>query len=86
MPDARTISQLEADRYTSVLCTCNDDRCRNRIGYPFRLIRINHPQLLLSAMTIDELKARLRCGKCGGRDITASPNRQEDAKGYARSF
>lgn len=85
MPD-QTISQLEAERYESVLITCNN--CRHRVGYPFKLMRMKHPRLRnqLSGMTLDELKPKLWCSSCGHRDLKLAPHRQEDAQGYAKSF
>lgn len=85
MPDP-TISQLEADRYVSVLITCK--ACRNCVGYPFKLMRMENPKLRtsLSSMTLAELKPKLRCSRCGARDVTAEPHRQEDAQGYAKNF
>lgn len=85
MPD-KTISELETERYTGILCECRNQACRNRVAYPFKLIRLKHPRLLLSAMTIAELGKKMPCGRCGGRDVIYAPSRQEDAPGYARSF
>jgi hypothetical protein len=82
----RTISQLEAERYVSALITCK--KCRNRVGFPFKLMRIENPRLRnrLSAMTLEELAPRLRCSKCGAKEVTVEPHRQEDAQGYAKKF
>ena len=84
----KTISQLEDERYVSVLITCNNGACRNCVGYPFKLMRMKHPRLRnqLSAMTISDLKPKLRCSQCKGTDITVEPHRQEDAPGYAKDF
>jgi hypothetical protein len=80
----QTISQLEAERYTAILCECR--ACRNRVAYPFRLIRMERPRLMLSAMTIPDLGAKMPCGKCGSRDVIYRPHRQSDASGFATRF
>jgi len=87
MPE-KTVSQLEAERYHSILITCKNQDCRNCVGYPFELMRINHPRLrnILSGMTIEEMKPKLRCSQCKGTDITVAPHRQEDAPGFAKGF
>jgi hypothetical protein len=82
----KTISELEAEHYTAILCECRDPACRNRVAYPFKLIRLERPRLLLSAMTIAELGARMPCGKCGGRNVGYQPHRQSDAPGFAKSY
>jgi hypothetical protein len=82
----KTISQLEAERFTHIECECRNPACRNNVWYPFKLIREERPRLMLSAMTIAELGARMPCGKCGGRDVLYKPVRQEDTTGYAKSF
>lgn len=86
MPDTRTISQLEAEHYTAILCECRNPACRNRVGYPFKMIRKDRPRLMLSAMTIAELGARMPCGKCGSRDVAYRACRQSDAPGFAKSY
>jgi hypothetical protein len=82
----KTISQLEVEGYTAILCECRDPKCRNRVAYPFKLIRNERPKLMLSAMTIDELGAKMPCGKCGSRDVAYRPHRQSDAPGFARRY
>jgi hypothetical protein len=37
-------------------------------------------------MTFDELASKMPCGKCGGRDVEYKPDRQEDARGYAKTW
>lgn len=86
MPDTRTISQLEAEDYTAILCECRNTACRNRVAYPFELIRKDHPRLMLSAMTLAELGKKMPCGQCGGRDVSYRAERQSDATGFARSY
>ena len=87
MPE-KTISQLEAERYESVLITCKNPACRNCVGYPFKLMRMKHPRLRnqLSGMTLAELKPKLRCSQCERTNITVASHRQEDAQGFAKSF
>lgn len=86
MPDTRTISQLEAEGYTAVLCTCRNPSCRNCVGFPFDMIRSKRPRLMLSAMTIEELGRKMPCGKCGGRDVAYREHRQSDAQGFAKRY
>jgi hypothetical protein len=38
------------------------------------------------AMTIAELGAKMRCGKCGGKDVLYKVARQEDTPGFAKSY
>jgi len=40
----------------------------------------------LSAWTLDELAAKMKCDKCGKRPERYYPARQADAPGFARSF
>jgi hypothetical protein len=40
----------------------------------------------LSAMTLDEVGARLRYDRCGGRPARYYPARQGDAPGYAKGY
>ena len=80
MPDGRTISELEAQGYDWIAGEC----CKGTVWVPFRIIRATMPTL--SDMTLDEVGARLRCERCGGRPRHYSPARQSDAPGFARSF
>ena len=80
MADNRTISQLEAERFDWIGCEC----CKGTVWVPFKMIRAKLP--MLSAMTLDELGAKMRCDKCGDRPERYYPARQDDAPGYARSF
>jgi hypothetical protein len=70
MVDNRTISQLEAEGYPWIGCEC----CKGTVWVPFRMLRERIP--MLSAMTLDQLGARMRCDKCGKR-----PERYYPAKG-----
>jgi hypothetical protein len=54
MADNRTISQLEAEGYPWIGCEC----CKGTVWVPFKMIRQNIP--MLSAMTLDELGAKMR--------------------------
>jgi hypothetical protein len=62
MADNRTISQLEAEGYPWIGCEC----CKGTVWVPFRMLLERLP--MLSAMTLDQLGAKMRCDKCG--DIT----------------
>lgn len=80
MADRRTISQLEAERYFWIAATC----CKGAVWVPLQMIRQQFP--MLSAMTLDEVGAKLRCEHCGRRPERYHAARQEDAPGYARTF
>jgi len=66
--DTRTISRLEAEGYPRIGCEC----CKGAVWVPFKMIREKVP--LLSAMTLDEVGARLRL----------SPQARLDPKSVAR--
>ena len=74
MPD-RTMSQRE-----KIGCEC----CKGTVWVPFRMIRQQIPGL--SAWTLDELGAKMKCDKCGKRPERYYPAKQNDAPGFARSF
>jgi hypothetical protein len=61
MADNRTISQLEAEGYPWISCEC----CKGTVWVPFRMLRERIP--MLSAMTLDQLGAKMKCDKCGKR-------------------
>ncbi len=82
MPDTRTISQLEAAGFPWIAAEC----CKGTVWVPFRMIREQHPRWLVSAMTLDEVGAKLKCDRCGGPPARYYPARQDDAPGFARSF
>jgi hypothetical protein len=79
MADNRTISQLEADGYPWIGCEC----CKGTVWVPFRMLRERLPTL--SAMTLDQLGARMRCDKCGERPERYYPANQSDTPGFVRS-
>jgi hypothetical protein len=54
MADNRSISQLEAEGYPWIGCEC----CKGTVWVPFRMLRERIP--MLSAMTLDQLGARMR--------------------------
>jgi len=60
MADNRTISQLEAEGYPWIGCEC----CKGTVWVPFRMLRERIP--MLSAMTLDQRGARMKCDKCPG--------------------
>lgn len=80
MPDTRTISQLENEGYHSIGCEC----CRGLTCVPFKMIRAKVPTL--SAMTLDEVGAKMKCESCGKRPARYFPHRQSDAPGFAKSY
>ena len=59
MPDNQTISQLEAEGYPWIGCEC----CKGTVWVPFRMLRERLP--MLSAMTLDQLGARMKCDRRG---------------------
>ena len=77
MADNRTI-QAEDSQWIG--CEC----CKGTGWVPFRMIRQKIP--MLSAMTLDQLGAKMRCDKCGKRPERYYPAKQTDAPGFARSF
>lgn len=78
--DARTISEIEKAGYSWIGAEC----CKGTVWVPFKMIRARFPRL--SGMTLDEVGAKLKCGRCGGRPERYYPARQEDAPGYARTY
>jgi hypothetical protein len=76
--DNRTISQLEADGYPWIGCEC----CKGTVWVPFKMLREQLP--MLSAMTLDQLGARMRCDKCGKRTERYYPANQSDTPGSVR--
>ena|ERR1700716_1234076 len=80
MADNRIISQLEAEGYPWIGCEC----CKGTVWVPFRMLRDRIP--MLSAMTLDQLGARMRCDKCGKRLERYYPANQSDTPGFVRSF
>jgi hypothetical protein len=79
MADTRTISQLEAEGYPWIGCEC----CKGTVWVPFKMLRERIP--MLSAMTLDQLGARMRCDKCGKRPERYYPANQSDTPGFVRS-
>jgi hypothetical protein len=41
---------------------------------------------MLSAMTLDQLGAKMRCDKCGKRPERYYPAKQDDTPGFVRTF
>jgi hypothetical protein len=72
MADNRTISQLEAEGYPWIGCEC----CKGTVWVPFRMLRERIPTL--SAMTLDQLGAKMKCKKCGKRPERYYPANQSD--------
>lgn len=80
MADSRTVAQLEAEDYHHICCEC----CKGCVWVPFRMIRSRIRNL--DTMTLDELGARMRCDRCGGRPKRYYPVRQSDQPGHAKTF
>jgi hypothetical protein len=72
MADNRTISQLETEGYPWIECEC----CKGTVWVPFRMLRERIP--MLSAVTLDQLGAKMRCDKCGKRPERYYPANQSD--------
>jgi hypothetical protein len=79
MADNRTISQLEAEGYPWIGCEC----CKGTVWVPFRMLRERLP--MLSAMTLDQLGARMKCDKCGKRPERYYPANQSDTPGFLQT-
>jgi hypothetical protein len=77
MADNRTISQ---PRVILGGCEC----CKGTVWVPFKMLRERIP--MLSAMTLDQLGAKMRCDKCGKRPERYYPANQSDTPGFVRSF
>src|SRR5712671_3055338 len=80
MADNRTISQLEAEGYPWIGCEC----CKGTVWVPFKMLRQRIP--MLSAMTLDQLGAKMRCDKCGKRPERYYPANQNDTPGSFEAF
>jgi hypothetical protein len=61
MADNRTISQLEAEGYPWI----GRERCKGTVWVPFKMLSERIP--MLSAMTLDQLGAKMKCDRCGKR-------------------
>ena len=61
-------------------CEC----CKGTVWVPFKMLRERLP--MLSAMTLDQLGARMRCDKCGKRPERYYPANQSDTPGFVRTF
>jgi hypothetical protein len=78
MADNRTISQLEAEGYPWIGCEC----CKGTVWVPFRMLRERLP--MLSAMTLDQLGAKLICDRCGEGPERYCPANQSETPGFVR--
>jgi hypothetical protein len=54
------------------------------VWVPFKMLRERIP--MLSAMTLDQLGAKMRCDKCGKRPERYYPANQSDTPGFVRRF
>jgi hypothetical protein len=81
MADNRTISQFEAEKgYPWIGSEC----CKGTVWVPFRMLRERIP--MLSAMTLDQLGAKMCCDKCGKPPERYYPANQSDTPGFVQSF
>ena len=78
MADNRTISHLEAEGYPWIGCEC----CKGTVWVPFKMLRERIP--MLSAMTLDQLGAKMKCDRCGKRPERYYPANQSDTPGFVR--
>src|SRR5712672_166861 len=78
MADNRTISQLEAEGYPWIGCEC----CKGTVWVPFKMLRERIP--MLSAMTPDQLGAKMKCDRCSKRPERYYPANQSDTPGFVR--
>jgi hypothetical protein len=62
----------------------SDASCKGTVRVPFKMLRERIP--MLSAMTLDQLGAKMRCDKCGKRPERYYPAKQDDTPGFVRSF
>jgi len=74
MADNRTISHLEAEGYPWIGCEC----CKGTV----KMLRERIP--MLSAMTLDQLGAKMKCDRCGKRPERYYPANQSDTPGFVR--
>jgi hypothetical protein len=79
-PDIRSIAEIEAAGYPWIGAAC----CKGTVWLPFKMLNARIPEL--STLTVDQVGARLRCDRCGGRPERYYCARQEGAPGYAQSF
>jgi hypothetical protein len=74
MADNRTISHLEAEGYPWIGWEC----CKGTV----KMLRERIP--MLSAMTLDQLGAKMKCDRCGKRPERYYPANQSDTPGFVR--
>jgi hypothetical protein len=66
--------------YPWIGCEC----CKGTVWVPFKMLRERIP--MLSAMTLDQLGAKMRCDKCVEWPERYYPANQSDTPGFVRSF
>ncbi len=64
--------------YPWIGCEC----CKGTVWVPFKLLRERIP--MLSAMTLDQLGAKMKCDRCGKRPERYYPANQSDTPGFVR--
>jgi hypothetical protein len=68
-----------AEGYPWIGCEC----CKGTVWVPFKMLRERIP--MLSAMTLVQLGAKMKCDKCGKRPERYYPASQSDTPGFVRS-
>lgn len=86
---ADTISILEARGFTHLQRSCEAPGCPPLMSeISFARIRELRPRWMLSAMTVDEVRAKMPCKRCGSRSLSLTPvdRRAEAAARRAHSY
>jgi hypothetical protein len=87
---AETISQLEASGFTHLMLACDNPDCRPAVMREMSFARIRElkPRWMVSAMTLEDLQAKMPCKRCGSRTIDMTPvdRRTETARLSAHSY
>ena len=86
---ADTISVLEARGFTHLQRFCGAEGCPPLMSeISFARLRELRPRWMLSAMTIDDVRAKMPCKRCGSRQVSlkAVDRRAEEARLAAHSY
>jgi hypothetical protein len=76
----QTTEPSPSEGYPWIGCEC----CKGTVWVPFKMLRDRIP--MLSAMTLDQLGAKMKCDKCGKRPERYYPANQSDTPGFVRSL
>jgi hypothetical protein len=78
----QTVSQLQIAGFTHLQRTCDTPDCPSVMAeISFDQIRAMRPRWLVSAMTVDDLQAKMPCKRCGSRKLSLSPvDRRSEAE------